>query len=78
MLLELEPAVAAQLDFEMRVDVDPDDAERGLVQLISVSSSELQVEDVSCFAEAIDELVLPPPLDPEGYSLVYPIHLTPE
>lgn len=69
LLLELEPDVAADLVFELVVRADPDDPTLSDVELISVTSGPLALDNVACFAEAAAELELPPPTGEGEYTV---------
>lgn len=76
LLLDLEPDSADQLIFELEVQhTDPVSA-TGRVNLIAISSETLEIEDISCFAEAVDELVLPAPVSDGTYRVDYPVVLS--
>lgn len=76
LLLALDPEAEDRIVFHLEVTADPDDAEHGLIELQAIDSAQLQIDDVSCFAELIDELEVPPPADPDGfYAISYPVVL---
>jgi hypothetical protein len=76
LLLALDPEAEDRIVFHLEVTADPDDAEHGLIELQAIDSAQLQMDDVSCFAELIDELEVPPPADPDGfYAISYPVVL---
>ena len=69
LLLELEPLLSADLVFDLVVRSHPTDPERSEVELVSVSSAELVLDNVACFAEAAAELDFPPPMGGGEYSI---------
>lgn len=80
LLLELEPEASDRLVFSLNVTADPEDETRGVVELVSISSSSLVLEDTACFAEAIVNIELPPPPpDTDLLNIRYPVvlHLSP-
>jgi hypothetical protein len=78
------PGLEDRLVFELLVHriEDPrtaEEAEVGEVELISVSSEALRLEEVSCFAAAIEGLELPAPTGgADSYGVNYPVLLSPE
>lgn len=76
MLLDLEPGVEDRIIVSLEVTTDIENAEKGEVSLLSIDSEQLEITDLGCFAEATDELELPPPLETERqYRVRYPIIL---
>ena len=76
MLLDLEPGVEDRIIVSLEVITDIENAEKGEVSLLSIDSEQLEITDLGCFAEATDELELPPPLETERqYRVRYPIIL---
>ena len=68
MLLDLFPEAPDPFDanIEIWVRANPDDPDRGIPEVHSISIGELVIEDVACFVEAIEELDVPPPDESEG------------
>lgn len=76
LLLALEPEASDRLIFALRVTADPDDPERGIVDLEGIESGEFVLEDLACFAEVVDAIELPPPGGDEEELLIrYPVIL---
>ncbi len=54
-----------------------DDPDSGDVELEGIEAGELVLEDLSCFADVVDELRLPPPSPgDESYRVSYPVVLS--
>ena len=76
MLLELEPEVEERIVVSLEITTDIQDADKANVSLLSIESEQLEVTDLSCFAEALEELEMPPPLATERqYRVRYPVIL---
>jgi len=78
LLLELEPNVSADLVFELVVRHHPTDPERSEVDLVSVTSGDLELDNVACFAEAAAELELPPPTGEVEYTVRHSVAMRAE
>lgn len=76
LLLALAPDAEDRLIFGLRVSGAGPDVETGVIELESINTDTLEIEDTACFAEVIDELVLPAPEGGTGfYSVRYPVVL---
>lgn len=79
MLMEVDPDAPPYLLalFELRVTTDPEDPDRGLPQLQSITAGDLVVDDMACFAEVLEEAELPPPepLDTDDLHPFYSVAL---
>jgi hypothetical protein len=76
MLLELEPGVEERIVISLEITTDIQDADKANISLLSIESEQLEITDLSCFAEAIEELEMPPPLVTERqYRVRYPVIL---
>ena len=78
MLLELEPTLSGEMLLEITVSHDYDDELRGQIEQISLSSNELQIDDLGCFAEVAAELELPSPGPGQFYTLDQTWRMLPE
>ena len=77
LLLSLEPDAEDQLVFMLLVEAHPDEPESSVVTLEGIRSSQLEIDDVSCFADVVDEFDFPPPLGgQDSYRITYPVNLS--
>lgn len=75
LILELEPNLSDRLVLELLVTAgDPEPT----TELISIESGRMEVEHISCFAEAAGEMQIPAPDGTESYTVRYPIVLSSE
>lgn len=78
MLLELEPTLSGDMLLQLTVSHDYDDELRGQIEQISLSSDELQIDDLDCFAEVAAELELASPGPGQFYTLDQVWRMQPE